>query len=148
MHWRIIAVTGMASVLLLGLSQRVVAAPIVEPTFSVTFTDAYGDNGEVWVVIDGESILMSPDPDDSDTSDGQDFTYEGKLVKGEHTYYFRGKDSFGNDAGGPSAGEENADTSPDVVKYQTESTPGAWATGVLLAVAAVALVASIRRRRW
>ncbi|NOQ54212.1 MAG: hypothetical protein GQ558_06370 [Thermoplasmata archaeon] len=117
-------------------------------TFSVTFTDADGDNGEVWVVIDGESILMSPDPDDSDTTNGQEFTYEGKLVKGEHTYYFRGKDSFGNDAGGPSAGEDNAGTSPDVVKYQTESTPGAWATGVLLALAAVALVASIRRRRW
>ncbi|MCK4969691.1 MAG: fibronectin type III domain-containing protein, partial [Thermoplasmata archaeon] len=116
--------------------------------FSVTFTDADGDNGEVWVVIDGESILMSPDPDDTDTTNGQEFTYEGKLVKGEHTYYFRGKDSFGNDAGGPSAGEDNAGSSPDVAKYETESTPGAWATGVLLAVAAVALIASIRRRRW
>lgn len=117
-------------------------------TFKVTFTDLDGDNGEVWVVIDGESILMSPDPADQDTSDGQDFTYEGKLVKGEHTYYFTGKDSFGNDAGGPSAGEDNAASSPDVAKYKTESTPGAWATGVLLAVAAVALVVSIRRRRW
>ena len=39
-------------------------------------------------------------------------------------------------------------TDSDVAKYKTESTPGALATGVLLALAAVALVVSIRRRRW
>jgi len=115
--------------------------------FTVTFTDPDGDDGEIWVVIDGQSFLMVPDPDDTDTSDGQEFTYEGKLVKGEHTYYFRGKDDVGNDAGGPSAGEDNANASPDVAKYKTESTPGAWATGVLLAVAIIAVVVSIRRRR-
>ena len=113
--------------------------------FSVEFKDTEGDNGEVWIVIDGESILMIPDPDDTDTTDGQRFAYESKLTKGDHTYYFRGKDTFGNDAGGPSAGEENTKTSPDIEDKKVSDTPGPGAMLVALAMLTLMALHHLRR---
>lgn len=113
--------------------------------FSVEFKDPDGDDGEVWVVIDGESFLMTPDLEDTDTTDGQLYTHESKLTKGEHSYYFRGKDSFGNDAGGPSAGEDNTKASPDIEDKKVSDTPGPGAMLVALAMLTLVALHNLRR---
>ncbi len=117
-----------------------------EFTFTVTYSDENGDPGEVLVWIDGEAFIMVPDPDDTDTTDGRTYTFTTRLDRGEHSYYFTGRDVFGEDAGGPSAGDGNAKTSPDVAKKKTKDTPGlgAW---VALAALVVSLVALEARRR-
>jgi hypothetical protein len=116
--------------------------------FSVTFRDADGDTGEVWLVLDGETFPMLPDPDDTDTTDGQVFTYSTKLNQGPHTYYYTGKDSFGNDAEGSSAGDGNSKSTPDVAKRKVEESPGLGAALMMVAtiVAALILVGARRRR--
>jgi parallel beta-helix repeat protein len=116
-------------------------------TFEVEFTDPDGDEGEVWVFIDGESYIMTADPDDTDSTDGRTYTYTTKLTRGEHTYYFTGRDELGNDAGGPSAGEGNSASSPDVSKKKTEESPGPGAAVVIVAVVIAILVLEARRRR-
>ena len=89
---------------------------------------------------------MSPDPEDTDTSDGRTYTFETKLDRGDHTYYFTGRDALNQDAIGPSAGEDNAASTPDVSKKKTESTPGM--TGILILAAVVcALAATVVSRR-
>ena len=113
--------------------------------FSVEFKDPDGDNGEVWIYIDGESFLMTPDPDDTDTTDGQRYTYKTKLGKGDHTYYFTGKDAFGNDAGGPSAGEDNVKASPDIEDKKVSDTPGAVAILAAMAMMTAVALAQLRR---
>ncbi|UCC92436.1 MAG: right-handed parallel beta-helix repeat-containing protein [Thermoplasmata archaeon] len=119
-----------------------------EFTFEVTFTDPDGDDGEVWIFIDGQPYVMTPDPDDTDSSDGRKYTYTTKLEKGEHSYYFTGKDALDQEAGGPSAGEDNASSSPDVSKKKTEDTPGMSATIMLLAmIVVVAVAVAIRKLR-
>ena len=114
-------------------------------TVRVEVKDTEGDTGQVWIVIDGESYPMVSDPDDTDTMDGQRFTYETKMSKGDHTYYFTGKDSFGNDAVGSSAGEDNTKSSPDVSEKKVSDTPGPAA--ILVAMAMLTLVALHRVRR-
>ncbi len=115
-------------------------------TFEVTFTDDDGDEGEVWVWIDGESYLMSPDPDDDDTSDGRQYTFQTKLEQGEHTYYFTGRDGVGNDAVGPSAGEDNAASTPDISKKKVDESPGPVVMMALVALVAVVIALEVRRR--
>ncbi len=116
-------------------------------TFEVTFTDPDGDEGEVWVFIDGTPYLMTPDPDDTDTSDGRTYSFETKLDRGDHTYYFTGKDALSQDATGPSAGEDKAASTPDVSKKKTEDTPGMTAGLVVAAVVCVLVAAMVSRRR-
>ena len=70
-----------------------------------------------------------------------------RLERGEHSYYFTGKDEHGKEAGGPSAGEGNQATSPDVSKKKVEDTPGPAAVVVLLAMLVSLLVIELRRRR-
>ncbi len=57
-------------------------------TFTVTYTDEDDDPGEVSVWIDGKEHKMTPDPSDTDYTDGVDYTYKTKLGEGEHDYYF------------------------------------------------------------
>ena len=61
-------------------------------TFTVTYTDEDGDPGNVSVWIDGVEQEMTPDPSDTDYTDGVDYTYQGKLGEGEHDYYFTAED--------------------------------------------------------
>jgi len=112
--------------------------------FSVEFFDPDGDTGEVWIYIDGESYIMTPDPDDTNPLDGTTYIYETKLTKGEHSYYFTGKDSFGNDAEGSSVGQDNAKSSPDIEKKKVSDSPG---VGVSMALAALLVLALVARRR-
>jgi len=114
--------------------------------FEVVFTDPDGDEGEVWLYLDGETFLMSPDPDDTDSTDGRKYTYTTKLTQGDHTYYFSGRDGFGNDADGPSAGEDNAASTPDVSKKKSEESPGP-SVAILAVALVVAFVAMVARRR-
>jgi hypothetical protein len=115
--------------------------------FVVTYKDPDEDNGDVWVIIDGESFLMTPDPDDTNPADGQVYIYETKLTEGTHSYYFTGRDSFGNDAIGPSAGDSNSKTTQDIDKKKTEESPSLSGAAVMLAVVTIAAVLSRRRRR-
>lgn len=57
-------------------------------TFTVTYNDEDNDSGNVYIWIDGEERKMTPDPSDTDYTDGVDYTYETKLDEGEHDYYF------------------------------------------------------------
>jgi parallel beta-helix repeat protein len=118
-----------------------------EFTFEVTFTDPDSDEGEVWIFLDGQPYVMTPDPDDTDSSDGRKYTYTTKMDKGEHTYYFTGKDALDQEAGGPSAGEDKATSTPDVSKKKTDSSPGPGAFMALAAVVIAILVMEARRRR-
>jgi hypothetical protein len=112
--------------------------------FSVEYKDPDGDTGEVWIYIDGESFLMTPDPEDTDMSDGQTYIYETKLEKGEHSYYFAGRDSFGNDAEGSAVGPDNAKDSPDIEKKKVSDSPAPGLAAVLVAMLVMVVV---RRRR-
>jgi parallel beta-helix repeat protein len=115
--------------------------------FTVEFKDPDNDNGEVWIYIDGESFMMTPDPEDTDPSDGVTYVYETKLTKGDHTYYFTGRDSFGNDAEGPSAGEDNAKASPDIGKKEVSDTPGPGLVMVLVSMLVLVAFRRVRVRR-
>ncbi len=112
--------------------------------FTVEFKDPDGDTGEVWIHIDGERFLMGPDPEDTDPADGQTYIYETKLGKGEHTYYFTGRDSFGNDAEGSSVGPDNAKSSPDIEKKKVSDSP---ALGLVAALGAMLMLAVALRGR-
>ncbi len=114
---------------------------------TVEFRDEDGEIGTVFVVIDSVPYPMIPDPDDDDTADGQEFTLKIKLDAGEHTYYFTGKDSFGNDAVGSSVGEDNSQSTPDVTQHKVEDTPGAWSLLTLMAVVSVCVLRRLRLRR-
>jgi hypothetical protein len=117
--------------------------------FTVRFTDADGDSGTVWVVIDGDRFVMTPDPADTDTTDGVLMTYRSRLAAGPHSYYFEAKDSGGLDATGASAGQANERATGDIDRAQSE-TPGPGAALAVVAVmlaAAVAALAVTRRRR-
>jgi parallel beta-helix repeat protein len=118
-----------------------------EFTFEVTFTDPDSDTGEVIIYLDGQPYVMTPDPLDTDSSDGRTYTYTTKLDKGEHTYYFTGKDSLLQDATGPSAGEDKSSSTPDVSKKKTDSSPGPGAFMALAAVVIAIIVLDVRRRR-
>jgi hypothetical protein len=61
-------------------------------TFSATYSDEDNDPGTVYVWINGGQHEMTPDPTDTDYSDGVEFTYLTKLGEGEHTYYFTAND--------------------------------------------------------
>lgn len=61
-------------------------------TFTVIYSDANNDSGEVWIWIDGVKYQMTPEPNDNEFTDGVLYTYETKLEKGEHTYYFTATD--------------------------------------------------------
>jgi proteasome lid subunit RPN8/RPN11 len=63
-----------------------------EFTFSVEYTDADDEVGDVYVWIDGDQYKMDPDPNDSDYTDGVLFTLETKLDEGTHDYYFSADD--------------------------------------------------------
>jgi YD repeat-containing protein len=115
-------------------------------TFTVEFKDPDDDSGEVLVYIDGESFLMSPDPDDTDPTNGITYIYETKLSKGDHTYYFEGSDSFGHDAEGPSAGEDNAMSSP-TIKKKTSDSPGFGLIMVMVALLVLVALGRVRGRR-
>jgi hypothetical protein len=116
-------------------------------TFEVVFTDPDGDEGEVLLWVDGESFLMTADPDDTDPTDGRTYTYSGKLGKGPHDYYFTGKDSEDNVATGPSAGDGNTKSTPDVSEKKTEDTPGPGAVAVLATLVVAMVAVKARRRR-
>jgi len=119
-----------------------------EFTFEVVFTDPDSDEGEVWIFIDGQPYVMTPDPDDTDSSDGRKYTFTNKLDKGEHTYYFTGKDILDQPATGPSAGEDKSSSTPDVSKKETDSSPGMSGALMIVALAAmVAVLVTLRRRR-
>lgn len=118
-----------------------------EWTFEVVFTDPDGDGGEVEVWIDGNAYLMTADPDDTDSTDGMIYTYTTKLETGEHSYYFTGEDDQGAEAGGPSAGEGNAYSTPDVSEKSTEGTPGPGVVMALVAVVVALVAVRVRRRR-
>jgi parallel beta-helix repeat protein len=118
-----------------------------EFTFEVTFTDPDSDEGEVWVFIDTQPFVMTPDPTDTDSSDGRKYTYTTKMEKGEHSYYFTGKDILDQPATGPSAGEDNAASTPDISKKKTDSSPGPGALMALAAVVIAIIVMETRRRR-
>ena len=115
--------------------------------FEVVFTDPDGDEGEVWLYLDGETYLMSPDPDDTDSTDGRKYTYTTKMTQGDHSYYFTGRDGFGNDAEGPSAGEDNAASTPDVAKKKSEESPGPTSVVLVAALTVTAVMMEAWRRR-
>ena len=114
--------------------------------FEVVFEDADGDTGDVWVHIDNVSFKMTPDPDDTDSRDGLKYTYTTKLTKGPHTYYFEGTDSFGNEAGGESAGPASSKATSDVTKKKVKS-PGFEVVLAVAALGAALLAVEARRRR-
>jgi parallel beta-helix repeat protein len=116
-------------------------------TFTVDYKDEEGERGTVFVVIDGVPYPMIQDPDDDNPTDGQQYTLKTKLDEGEHTYYFTGKDAFGNDAVGSSVGEDNGKSSPDVTKHKVEDTPGAWSILALTAIASMFFFRRLRLRR-
>jgi hypothetical protein len=63
-----------------------------EFTFTVVYTDKDNDPGEVWVWIDGEKHKMIPESGDSDFINGVVYSYNTKLEKGIHKYYFTASD--------------------------------------------------------
>ncbi len=115
--------------------------------FVVVFEDPDGDQGEVWVYIDNASYMMTPDPDDTNTRDGRTYTYTTKLTEGPHEYYFRATDSFGNEAGGDSAGPGTTKSTGDVAKKKVKKSPGFEAVLAVAALGAALVAAGARRRR-
>jgi parallel beta-helix repeat protein len=115
--------------------------------FEVIYEDADGDQGEVWVYIDNASYLMTPDPDDTNTVDGRKYTYTTKLTEGPHAYYFRGSDSFGNEAGGESAGPGTSKATGDISKKKVKKSPGFESVLAVAALAAALVAVGARRRR-
>jgi hypothetical protein len=87
-----------------------------EFTFTVTYTDEDNDPGEVYVWIDGTKHKMTPDPDDTDYTDGVDYTYTTKLGEGDHSYYFTATDgtddALPGDTTTPSDSSSASSTSP------------------------------------
>ncbi len=63
-----------------------------EFTFSVTYTDADNDPGDVMLWLDGQQNSMNPDPNDNDYTDGVKYTFQTILTKGKHSYYFTASD--------------------------------------------------------
>ncbi|MCK5561325.1 MAG: putative Ig domain-containing protein, partial [Thermoplasmata archaeon] len=72
-------------------------------TFSVTYSDEDNDPGNVYVWINGGQHKMTPDPADTDYSDGVEYSYMTKLGEGEHTYYFTANDGTDNAESGDGA---------------------------------------------
>ena len=116
-------------------------------TFTVTFTDANGDDGVVWVNIDGTNHQMTPDPDDIETTDGQEFTYSTKLTTGVHNFYFTGEGPYGLEALGPSAGASNSMASPDVAEEDGGISSLVWVLVIVIALAAVVVGLFYAKRR-
>jgi len=79
-------------------------------TFTVIYSDEDNDSGEVWVWIDGEKFQMSPAPNNNDFTDGVLYTYETKLGKGEHTYYFTATDGINGAEPGDTKTPTNEET--------------------------------------
>jgi hypothetical protein len=85
-----------------------------EFTFTVTYTDEEDDPGDVYIWLDGNRYEMTPDGDDTDFTDGVEYTYQTKLDKGEHEYYFTATDGSNSAVSGDttpiSAGEARVTT--------------------------------------
>ena len=114
--------------------------------FQVTFWDDNGDLGTVNIVLDGETQVMTADPSDSDTTDGQVYTFSTKLKTGDHSYHFLGTDAFGFEATGPCVGEGNQRTMT-VYDDQTSATPSLGAVMTLAAMGVLGAALVLRRRR-
>jgi hypothetical protein len=93
-----------------------------EFTFSVTYTDADNDPGDVWVWIDGIQYEMTPDPDDTDFTDGIEYTYKTRLDKGEHNYYFTAGDGSDDAVSGDTTPVDsaNAMSIPEVTEEKED----------------------------
>ena len=91
-------------------------------TFSVVYTDADNDSGEVWVWINGDKHEMTKDQADNDFTDGVEYTYKTKLTEGDHTYYFTATD--GKDPAIASDGtpidSSQANATPEIQKIEDE----------------------------
>lgn len=87
-------------VLSLGAAQGVSPAngtPDTTFTWSVTYSDADGDAGQVFVVIDGgDPIAMTKNASDNDYAAGVRFSYSQKLGLGSHNFRFTANDGFQN----------------------------------------------------
>ncbi|MCK5559203.1 MAG: Ig-like domain-containing protein, partial [Thermoplasmata archaeon] len=91
-----------------------------EFTFTVTYTDADNDPGDVWVWIDGANYTMTPDPDDTDYTDGVEYTYQAKLSEGDHSYYFTANDGTDDAESGDTTPTTTADADDTPTISKTE----------------------------
>jgi hypothetical protein len=87
-----------------------------EFTFTVIYTDADNESGDVYVWIDNEKYEMTPDLDDTDYTDGVEYTFKTKLSKGSHDYYFSASDGTDLAIPGDSTptSAEDIDLTPEV----------------------------------
>jgi len=97
-----------------------------EFTFSVIYTDADNDPGEVWVWIDGDKKNMTSDPNDSDYTDGVEYTYTTTLSADIHKYYFTASDGKDDAIAGDNTPitKENALSTPKVTEVTEEPEDG------------------------
>jgi hypothetical protein len=119
-------------------------------TFTVTYTDEDDDPGNVSVWIDGVEHEMTPDPSDTDYSDGVDYTLKTKLDEGEHDYYFTADD--GDLDAVPSdttpTSSTDAESTPAITEEETkekesEAAPENWWLFVLLVIIIMAILAIV-----
>lgn len=119
-------------------------------TFTVTYTDEDGDPGNVSVWIDGVEHEMTPDPSDTDYTDGVDYTFKSKLGEGEHDYYFTADDgdldAVPTDTTPTSS--TDAETTPTITeeeadKKESEASPENWWLYVLLVIIIMAILAIV-----
>jgi hypothetical protein len=87
-------------------------------TFSVTYTDADDDPGDVYVWIDGNQQKMTPDESDSDFTDGVEYTHQTTLGEGPHKFYFTASDGTDKAIAGDSTPitSDDAMSTPDIKK--------------------------------
>jgi hypothetical protein len=96
-----------------------------EFTFTVIYTDDENEPGDVHIWIDGDRFEMTPDVDDTDYTDGVKYTYQTKLDKGTHEYYFTGTDGTNGAVSGDttptSAGEAGVTSEIEELDKKEES---------------------------
>jgi hypothetical protein len=126
-----------------------------EFTFSVTYTDSNNDSGEVWVWIDDDKYRMTPDPNDTDFTDGIEYTYVTKLGEGDHTYYFAGTDGKDDAESGDSTTPTNSNEAlntptikePEEKKAESDYIMLIMAVVIILIIFLIILAIAMRKRK-